>query len=148
MQPILNYAATVWSPHTKVYINKLQIVQNRAVHFICKDYRRLSSVTRMLNSLDMKPISYVHTKLRLLLLYKILHKLVELPLPSYVMNYIKSGTQGNEHKFNLPHFTVDCYKFSFHSDQQLIFYLFIMHRTSNMSVCVHVKVIQFCSKLI
>ena len=113
VEPILNYAATVWSPHTKFYINKLQTIQKRAARFICKDYRRLSSVTRMLNSLDMKSISYVHTKLRLLMLYKILHKLVELPLPSYIMNYIRSGTRGNEHKFNLPHFTVDCYKFSF-----------------------------------
>ena len=54
-------------------------------------------------------ISYVQTKMRLLMLwllmlYKIVHKLVELSLPSL------SGTRGNEHK---PHFTVDSYKFSF-----------------------------------
>jgi len=46
--------------HTKFRINKLQMVQKRAACFICKDYRRLSSVTGMLNSLDMKQISGVH----------------------------------------------------------------------------------------
>ena len=94
-------------------INKLEKIQKRAACFIFKDYWRTSSVSRMLNSLNLKYISYVHTKMRLLMLFKIVHKLVELPLPIYISNSNKSGTRGNEHKLNLPHFTVDSYKFSF-----------------------------------
>ena len=47
------------------------------------------------------------------MLFKIVHKLVELSLPSYISNNNRLGTQGNEHKLNLPHFTVDFYKFNF-----------------------------------
>ena len=107
VEPILNYAATVWSPHTQYCINKLERIQKRAARFILKDYRRTTSVSRMLNFLDLKSISYVHTKMRLLMLYKIVHKLVELSLPIYISNSNRSGTQGNEHKLNLSHFTVD-----------------------------------------
>jgi len=51
LKPILNYAAPVWTPHTATYINKLEAVQKRAAHFIMSDYRRSSSVSKMLNSL-------------------------------------------------------------------------------------------------
>ena len=69
--PILNYAATVWSPHTQYYIDKLEAVQKRATHFIVSDYRRLSSISHILNSLKLKSIVYHHTRLRLLMFYRL-----------------------------------------------------------------------------
>jgi len=69
------------SPH-KISYKQTSNSSEEAAYFICKDYQRLSSDTPMLSSLDMKPISYVHAKMRLLMVYKILHKLVKLPLPS------------------------------------------------------------------
>ena len=84
--PTLNYAATVWSPHTQYYINKLEAVQKRAARFIVSDYRRLSSISHILNSLKLKSIVYHHTRLRLLMFYKIVNHLVELPIPSYIVH--------------------------------------------------------------
>jgi len=53
VEPILNYTATVWSPHTLRSTNKLESVQKRAACFIVKDYRRTSSITRILNFLNL-----------------------------------------------------------------------------------------------
>ena len=30
-QPILEYADVVWDPHTKTYINKVEMIHNRAI---------------------------------------------------------------------------------------------------------------------
>ena len=59
--PILNYAATVWSPHMQYYINKLEAIQKRAARFIVSNYRRLSSISHILNSLKLKSIVYHHS---------------------------------------------------------------------------------------
>jgi len=112
IEPILNYATTVWPPQTTCGINKLKSVQKRVACSIVKDYRRTSSITRILNSLSLKSISYIHTKMRLLTFYKIVYKLVELPLPDNIYYSFRS-TRGNEHKFILPQTTVNSYKYNF-----------------------------------
>ena len=86
VEPILNYAVTVWSPRTTRGMNKPESVQKRAAHFIVKDYRRTSSITQILIFLSLESISYLHTKMWLLMFYKIVHKLVE-PSP-YLITYI------------------------------------------------------------
>ena len=111
--PILNYAATVWSPHSQCYIHKLEAVQKRAARFIVSDYRRLSSITRILNSLKLKSIVYQHTRLCLLTFYKIVNHLVELPIPTYIVHSTRC-LRGNYDKFIKPSATVDAYKFSFY----------------------------------
>ena len=100
VEPTLYYAATVWSPNILHSINKLESVQKRATRFIVKDYRRTSSIIRIFNSLSLKSISYLHTKMQLLVFYKIVHKLVELPLPD-------KSNRRNEHKFFLLQTIVD-----------------------------------------
>jgi len=111
--PILNYAATVWSPHTQYYINKLEAVQKHAAHFIVSDYRRLSSITSILNSLKLKSIVYQHTRLHLLIFYKIINHLVELPIPTYIVHSTRC-LRGNQDKLIKLSATVDAYKFSFY----------------------------------
>ena len=74
---------SVVSSHYMQYY-KLESVQKRAACFIVRDYRRTSSITRIPISLSLKSISYlelISTKMQLLMFYKIVHKLVELPLP-------------------------------------------------------------------
>ena len=53
VQPILEYASTVWSPHIKADINKLEMIQRRAARFVLNNYSRFASVTRMLDALKM-----------------------------------------------------------------------------------------------
>ena len=81
VEPILNYVATVWSPHTLCSINKLESVQKRAARFIIKIARgQVVSHKCFSNVLSLELISYLHTKMQL----QIVHKLVELPLPDNI----------------------------------------------------------------
>ena len=51
--PILEYASSVWDPHTTVNIQKLESVQRRIARFCLYDHSRYSSVTNMLLSLNL-----------------------------------------------------------------------------------------------
>ena len=48
----MEYAATVWDPHTTENIKKVEAVQRRAARFVTGDYRYTSSVTAMTESLS------------------------------------------------------------------------------------------------
>ena len=51
VRPILEYASTVWDPHTKELTSQLELVQRRAARFVTADYRRRHSVTFVVNVL-------------------------------------------------------------------------------------------------
>jgi len=84
-KPAFLKSSHIWTPHTTIYINKLEAVQKCAAHFIMSDYRRGSSVTKMLNSLKWKPVAIQYKELYLLMFYKIINKIVELSLPDYII---------------------------------------------------------------
>lgn len=48
VRPQLEYASTVWDPHTASNINKLENAQRRAARFCTGDYRHTSRVTAMM----------------------------------------------------------------------------------------------------
>ena len=112
MKLILNYAATVWLPYTQYHKNKLEAIQRRAARFVISDYRQTSSVSAMINSLNWQPISRQHEELRLIMFFKIVKNLVELPMPDYIMSAPRV-THGNNTKFVQPSINVNPYKYSF-----------------------------------
>ena len=52
VRPHLEYASSVWDPHTSSDINKIQMIQRRAARYTLNRYRNTSSVTDMLNELE------------------------------------------------------------------------------------------------
>ena len=52
VRPHLEYASTVWSPHTKQDIKKIEMVQRRAVRWSLNSYSTYASVTEMQNQLE------------------------------------------------------------------------------------------------
>ena len=50
LRPQLEYAFTIWSPHTATDIYKIESVQRRAARWAIRDYRYTSSVSSMLNN--------------------------------------------------------------------------------------------------
>ena len=52
VRPQLEYALTVWSPHTATDIQKVEAVQRRAARWVYRDYYYTSSVTVMLKDLN------------------------------------------------------------------------------------------------
>jgi hypothetical protein len=56
VRPWLEYTCTVWDPFTNVNIQKLESVQ-KTISPVCNDYRQITSVTTMLNTLTEVTIS-------------------------------------------------------------------------------------------
>ena len=54
VRPQLEYASTVWSPHTATDITKLEAVQRRSARWATHDYQRTSSVTQMIKDLKVQ----------------------------------------------------------------------------------------------
>ena len=113
VKPILEYAASVWSPHTGYAMNKLENIQRRAARFVMSNYSRTSSVTEMLNSLKWNSIKSRYEELRLLTFYKIIHNCVSLSLPNDIQPSSRA-TRGNYLKFVQLQPRIDVYKYSFY----------------------------------
>ena len=52
VRPKLEYAAPIWSPHSKLQINQIEKVQRTAAHWTCRRWRNTSSVGEMLDELQ------------------------------------------------------------------------------------------------
>ena len=50
--PKLEYAAPIWSPHSKLQINQIEKVQRAAARWTCRRWRNTSSVGEMLDELE------------------------------------------------------------------------------------------------
>ena len=70
VRPQLEYASSVWSPHTDTDIKKIESVQRRSARWATHDYRSTSSVTEMLKKLSWRPLDQRRIDTRLIMLYK------------------------------------------------------------------------------
>ena len=52
VRPIVEYSSTVWDPHFKDDIHKIEMIQRRAARFVFNNYNLTDSVTIMLQSLN------------------------------------------------------------------------------------------------
>ena len=111
----LEYCASVWDPHKKKDINKLESVQRRAARFVCKDYRYDSSVTSMLDKLGWKDLAHRRKHLRLTLLYKIINELVSTQTENVLTSADKRtrSAGGDVHKYRHLQTNTEAYKYSF-----------------------------------
>ena len=73
---MLEYAASVWDPHEKKHVEKLEKVQHRAARFASNNYHRTTSVKTLLNTLEWTSLEDRRKTARLAMLFKIKHDLV------------------------------------------------------------------------
>lgn len=73
VRPILEYASTVWDPHTEENIKELEAVQRRAARWTVNRYRQTSSVTNMITDLNWSSLQSRRQKARLISFYKYHH---------------------------------------------------------------------------
>ena len=85
VRPQLEYASTVWSPHTDLDINKLESVQSRAARWVTHDYQYTSSVSTMLQDFNWRTLDQRRIDSRLVLLYKVTYNLVAIPASDYLI---------------------------------------------------------------
>ena len=69
--PKLEYAAPIWSPHSKLQINQVEKVQRTAARLTCRRWRNTSSVGEMLDELEWPSLEARRDRSSLLLFHKI-----------------------------------------------------------------------------
>ena len=113
VRPILEYASTVWDPHTIELTNQLEMVKRRAARFVTADYRRRHSVTVLLNQLQWQTLLQRRTNSKVTMLYRIHHQLVAIPAgPPYII-YSSTTTGGHHLQLQQHHCRINSYQHSF-----------------------------------
>ena len=102
LRPILEYASTVWDPHTKSDADKLERTQRRYARFVCNDHSRESSVTAMLRTLDWDTLAERRGKSRATMMFRMRRGLVDIPIEDH-LTHLNTRTRGNGDKFRVPY---------------------------------------------
>ena len=68
---LIEYAAPIWSPHSKLQINQIKKVQRTAARWTCRRWRNTSSVGEMLDELEWPSLEARRYQSSLLLFHKI-----------------------------------------------------------------------------
>jgi len=129
VRPQLEYASSVWAPHTHCSIDRIEAVQRQAARSTMNDWSRPAnqqpatatgtthtvvkgSPSSMLQYLGWDSLEERRLRSRATMLYRIVHGLVAIPLhPNLQWN--TRETCGHSTKFLVPTVRVDAYRFSF-----------------------------------
>lgn len=112
--PTLEYAASVWDPFLTTDINRLEQVQRRGARYVNNNYwdRTPGCVTKMVEDLGWQTLEAKRCNLRLMMLFKIQHGLVDIT-PGDVLRRHDRRTRG-AHRLYQPAASQNVYKFSFY----------------------------------
>ena len=111
VRPTIEYAATVWAPGQKGLINSLEAVQRRAARYVCNNHQRTASVTDMMEKLGWDSLEERRLRMKIILLFKILHKMIAIPDNQLVPT--TTTTRGHNMKLRQIPTRTNYYKFSF-----------------------------------
>ena len=78
----------VWSPYLLTLMNRIESVQRRSARFIFNDYGRTSSVTCMLEKLNLPLLSDRRICNRMITMFKILSGIIHAPIASILLRLI------------------------------------------------------------
>ena len=113
VRPRLEFCAAIWDPHHATSKKKIETIQRRAARFVANDYDRGSSVTSILSNLQWETLENRRTKLRLIALFKEVHKIT----PSTVQlrqRLLSTRRQAGPNILETPSFNKNCYQHSFY----------------------------------
>ena len=76
VRPLLEYVSSVWDPHTKTLVNKIEMVQRRAARLCHNDYTTIENgcVSDMIRKLNVQPLHIRRTNKRLTLFHKAINR--------------------------------------------------------------------------
>ena len=112
VRPKLEYACSVWDPHTADQRNKIEMVQRRAARYACNQYHNTSSVTDMIDNLNWPTLQQRRLKTKIIMFYKVVHQIIA--VPSTILTPTDSRTR-QAHPYTYRHLQAskDSYKYSF-----------------------------------
>ena len=111
VRPVMEYAASVWSPHLKGHKEVLEKVQRRAARYVLHEYGEGTSPTNMIHRLKWESLEQRRLKARVVMTYRIVHKLVKIPSDQFVPT--ASSTRGHDMRFHRIYNKTNYYKYSF-----------------------------------
>ena len=106
VRPLVEYAASVWDPWQNKYIEKIEMIQQRAIRYIFKDYSSSSSVTNMMSKLKLLTLKKCREISSLTMFYKIKHNLLNIKFPENIHPFMRS-------RYTFPRSTINAHKQSF-----------------------------------
>ena len=106
----MEYGATVWDPYQKYNSDKSERVQHRAARFVKSRYLRYSSVSDVLG---WTPLSQRRQEARLILFYKIINGLAQVPFECVLVEAYKGPRRNDIMKFRQIGHTTSQYGQSF-----------------------------------
>ena len=95
VRPHVEYASAVWSPHEVKPIHQLEMVQRRAARWTLNRHHNTSSVKGMLEDLQWRTLEQRRTDCRLVLLFQIIHGLVQIPPTNYLQPSLNTTSRKN-----------------------------------------------------
>ena len=109
----LEYCSSVWSPHHKDQIRKLEMVQRRAARYTTNRFRNTSSVSSMLNHLQWESLESRRSKIQLTLFFNVIHHLIDIPADQYLT--LSTSRTRSTHSKRYRRFapSTESFKFSF-----------------------------------
>ena len=99
VRPVLEYASSVWDPHTRKEIEQIEKVQRRAARFVTNNYKRTDSVSDMIKKLRWQTLEQRRKKARLSMLYKIHTGQVHVEFNRLKRLKTRSGRRGNSEMY-------------------------------------------------
>ena len=111
VRPTVEYSSSVWSPHQLELKNTIERVQRRAARFVTRRYDRTDSVTDMLNVLSWETLEQRRMKARVVMGYRIVHRLVMIPDNQLIPSTV--GTRGHDRKYQQLPARTNYYKHTF-----------------------------------
>ena len=114
VRPLLEYSSSVWDPHTKTLVNKIEMVQRRAARFCHNDYKTIEKgcVSEMIRKLNLEPLNIRRTNKRLTIFHKAINGHLALPI-GHLQPVLRRTRHLNSKANNTIHTSKDCYKYSF-----------------------------------
>ena len=115
VRPLVEYACTVWDPHTQKNISKLEMLQRRYARFVFNDYQRTSSVNSMLQELQWPTLQERRAQYKVVMIYRCVNFLVDIP-PAYVAPAPMISQRGHSQKIIVPFARTLAFQRSFFPD--------------------------------
>jgi len=101
VRPKLEYACVAWDPHFKCDINRLERIQRSAARFCTNNYNWTSSVTDMLNKLELDTFENRRRKARLAFMYKIINNHIDINISNFLVFNNETRTRSSHKYLNI-----------------------------------------------
>ena len=108
----MEYCSSVWDPNKNGDVATQEKVQRRAARFVKNDYRRKSSVSKMIKELGWHSLQEHRAMSGLTLMQKIVHSLVDVDPFKLVDSGRETRRSTSQHRFRNIMANKNCYRFS------------------------------------